>query len=59
MVDELLTRSRDAATRGDCEESRLIAQRIAKQDIAFYRSRVQTDAAIKKCIAAAATTLSQ
>ena len=59
MVDELLTESRNAATRGDCESSRLIAQRIEKQDLAFYRSRVETDTAIKKCIAPAATNAGQ
>jgi hypothetical protein len=59
MVDDLLVQSRSAAARGDCESSRLIAKRIQNQDLAFYRTRVTTDTAIQKCIAAAATTLSE
>jgi hypothetical protein len=59
LVDDLLAQSRAAADRGDCENARLIAKRIQKQDLAFYRSRVTTDAAIQKCIAAATSTLSE
>jgi hypothetical protein len=59
MVDQLLVQSRTAANRGDCENARLIAARIQKQDGTFYRERVATDTAIQKCITQATTTLSE
>jgi len=50
IVDQLLVQCRSAATRGDCEEAKLIARRIAAQSTAYYKEHVASDAAIQKCI---------
>lgn len=47
---DLLAKSHEAATKGDCTTSRAIANKIASQDNAFYRKSVATDPAIAKCI---------
>jgi len=50
IVDQLLAQCRSAATRGDCEEAKLIARRIAAQSTAYYKEHVASDATIQKCI---------
>lgn len=39
-----------AATKGDCEAVRVLAQRVRAEDPAFYDSRFLKDASIKKCL---------
>ncbi len=51
LVDQLATQARSAAERGDCENARAIAQRIARQDAAYYREHVAPEPAIARCIA--------
>jgi hypothetical protein len=50
LDDQLLTQCRAAATRGDCELAKKIAQRIATDDAAYYRVNVVTDATIAACL---------
>jgi hypothetical protein len=42
---------RSAAARGDCDNAKAIAARIARQDPAYYREHVSAE--ISKCGAAA------
>ncbi|MEO8548596.1 MAG: hypothetical protein ABI678_01430 [Kofleriaceae bacterium] len=51
LADQLATQMRSAAARGDCENAKAIAARIARQDPAYYRERVAAE--ISKCGAAA------
>jgi hypothetical protein len=50
LVDQLLVQCRSAATRGDCEEAKLLARRIAAQSTAYYKEHVANDTTIQKCI---------
>lgn len=52
LVDELAAQVRRAAKRGDCENARAIATRIAGQDAAYYRDHVAGDLA--SCVASSA-----
>lgn len=47
---QLHAQARTAASRNDCAAAKVIAQRIAKQDPAYYRANVTKDAALGKCI---------
>jgi hypothetical protein len=51
-VDDLylLQQCKLAATKGDCASARSIAARIADKNVAMYRARVMTDAAIAACL---------
>jgi hypothetical protein len=46
----LLEQCKVAATRGDCATARNLAARIADKNVAMYRARVITDAAIAACL---------
>jgi hypothetical protein len=50
LDDQLLAQCRAAASRGDCELAKKIAQRIAQADAAYYSANVTTDAAIAACL---------
>ncbi|HET9989286.1 MAG TPA: hypothetical protein VFQ65_12235, partial [Kofleriaceae bacterium] len=52
LVDQLAAQARRAAERGDCENAKAIATRIAGQDAAYYRDHVAGDLA--KCVTAPA-----
>ena len=52
LVDQLAAQARRAADRGDCENARAIATRIAGQDAGYYRDHVAGDLA--KCVPAPA-----
>lgn len=45
LVDQLAAQARQAAKRGDCENAKAIATRIAGQDAAYYRDHVAGDLA--------------
>jgi hypothetical protein len=45
LVDQLAAQARRAAKRGDCENAKAIATRIAGQDAAYYRDHVAGDLA--------------
>jgi hypothetical protein len=45
LVDQLAAQARRAAKRGDCENAKAIATRIAGQDAAYYRDHVASDLA--------------
>ena len=47
LADQLATQMRSAAARGDCDNAKAIAARIARQDPAYYRERVAAE--ISKC----------
>ena len=51
---QLHAQARTAASRNDCAAVKVMVQRIAKQDPAYYRANVTKDAAITKCIGTAA-----
>lgn len=46
---QLHAQARTAASRNDCAAVKVMVQRIAKQDPAYYRANVTKDAAIVKC----------
>jgi len=48
LVDQLAAQARGAAKRGDCENAKAIATRIAGQDAVYYREHVAGDLA--KCV---------
>jgi outer membrane biosynthesis protein TonB len=50
LDDQLLAQCRSAATSGDCETARKIAQRIALDDPGYYNDHVTSDPAIAKCL---------
>lgn len=50
LDDQLLAQCRTAATSGDCETARKIAQRIALDDPGYYAEHVTSDPAIAKCL---------
>jgi hypothetical protein len=52
LVDQLATQARRAAQRGDCENAKAIATRIAGQDASYYRDHVAGD--LSKCVTAPA-----
>lgn len=45
LVDQLAAQAKKAAQRGDCENAKAIATRIAGQDAAYYRDHVAHDLA--------------
>ena len=45
-----LSQCKSAAAKGDCPAARAIAARIADKNVAMYRARVVTDAAIAACL---------
>lgn len=47
LAAQLATQMRSAQARGDCENAKAIAARIARQDPAYYRERVAAE--ISKC----------
>jgi hypothetical protein len=49
-VEQLARQAESAATRGDCAAVKVIVARIKKQDESYYKTRVATNAAIKKCL---------
>jgi len=49
-LDQLVTQCAAAAARGDCAAVRVLAQRILTRSPAVYKSRVASDAAIKRCL---------
>jgi hypothetical protein len=51
LAEQLATQMRSAAARGDCDNAKAIAARIARQDPTYYRERVASE--ISKCGAAA------
>jgi hypothetical protein len=51
LVEQLAAQARGAAARGECENAKAIAQRIARQDPTYYREHVATEPAIARCIA--------
>ena len=52
LVDQLAAQARKAAQRGDCENAKAIATRIAGQDATYYRDHVAGDLA--NCVSAPA-----
>ncbi len=50
LDDQLFAQCRAAASRGDCELAKKIAQRIANDDAAYYSAHVTTDATIAACL---------
>ncbi|HEX8111088.1 MAG TPA: caspase family protein [Kofleriaceae bacterium] len=50
--DYLFASCKTAATNGNCDLAKAIAARIAEKNIALYRTRVLTDAAIAACLTA-------
>ena len=52
LVDQLAAQAKKAAQRGDCENAKAIATRIAGQDAAYYRDHVAHDLA--GCVSAPA-----
>jgi hypothetical protein len=48
--DYLLSRCKAAAENGNCAAAKAIAARIAEKNVAMYRARVLTDAAIAACL---------
>lgn len=50
LAEQLATQMRTAAARGDCDNAKAIAARIARQDPAYYKERVAAE--IAKCGAA-------
>ena len=53
-ASQLHTQARSAAARKDCPTVKVLAQKILKQDPAYYRANVANDAAITKCVGTAA-----
>jgi hypothetical protein len=49
-VSQLAKQSETAAARGDCAAVRAIVPRIRKLDAAFYKSHVEKNAAVKRCM---------
>lgn len=54
LLDQLAARARRAAQRGDCENAKAIATRIAGQDATYYRDHVANELA--NCVPAPAST---
>ncbi len=46
----LLEQCKTAAARGDCPAARALAAQLAEKNLAMYRARVMTDAAIAACL---------
>ena len=49
-LEQLARQAAQAAARGDCAAVRTIAARIKQEDARFYRARIESQAAIAKCL---------